>query len=65
MFAENRLTDSFTEISAFLKSERRKSLSEAEWRFRLRGYGYSLRRIEAGYEVARLPQNQVLGVIEP
>ncbi|WP_246594707.1 hypothetical protein [Mameliella sediminis] len=52
------------EIQDFLLSERSKVLSEAEWRFRMRGYGYNLRRTDRGVEVARLPQNTVLGTIE-
>ncbi|MCB1335432.1 MAG: hypothetical protein KDK26_17780 [Roseivivax sp.] len=61
MFAENRITENMEEIFAFLRNERRKVLSEAEWRFRMKGYGYNLRRTENGVEVARLPQNQVVG----
>lgn len=64
MFAEDKLTDDMTEIEAFLLRERSKVLSEAEWRFRMRGYGYNLRRTDAGMEVARLPQNHVLGTLE-
>ncbi|WP_299923915.1 hypothetical protein [uncultured Pelagimonas sp.] len=64
MFAENKLTESMTEIEAFLLKERAKVLSEAEWRFRMRGYGYNLRRTNDGVEVARLPQNKVLGTFE-
>lgn len=63
MFAENKMTDDLTEIEAFLLSERGKVLSEAEWRFRMRGYGYNLRRTDGGVEVARLPQNRVLGTL--
>ena len=47
-----------------VEQQRRKVLSEAEWRFRMRGYGYNLRRTEGGLEVARLPQNRVLGTLE-
>ncbi len=64
MFAENKLTENMTEIEAFLLKERAKVLSEAEWRFRMRGYGYNLRRTNDGVEVARLPQNKVLGTFE-
>ena len=63
MFAENKLTESMAEIEAFLLNERAKVLSETEWRFRMRGYGYNLRRTEGGVEVARLPQNRVLGTL--
>ncbi|PYG27764.1 hypothetical protein C8N36_11440 [Pelagimonas varians] len=64
MFAETKMTENMTEIVAFLLKERAKVLSEAEWRFRMRGYGYNLRRTDVGVEVARLPQNQVLGLLE-
>ncbi|SLN43576.1 hypothetical protein ROJ8625_02163 [Roseivivax jejudonensis] len=65
MFANSTsLTENFRDIRDFILTERAKSVSEREWRFRLRGYGYGLRKIDAGYEVARLPQNTVLGVIE-
>lgn len=64
MFAENKLTEDMAEIQAFLSAERAKSLTEAEWRFRMRGYGYNLRRTDAGVEVARLPQNKLLGTFQ-
>jgi len=64
MIAETKLTDDLNDVRDFLLSERRKVLSEAEWRFRMRGYGYNLRRTEGGLEVARLPQNRVLGTLE-
>lgn len=51
-----------TRIEAFLRAERAKVLSEAEWRFRLRGFGYNLRRTDGGVELARLPRGEVLGV---
>lgn len=63
MFAENKLTENMDEIEAFLLNEREKVLSEAEWRFRMRGYGYSLRRTDGGVEVARLPRNEILGTL--
>ena len=63
MFAENTLTENFDEIKAFLLRERDKVLSETEWKFRMRGYGYSLKRTDGGVEIARLPQNRVLGTL--
>ena len=63
MFADNKLTESLAEVEAFLLSERDKVLSEAEWRFRMRGYGYNLRQADVGVEVARLPRNEVLGTL--
>lgn len=64
MFANDKMTFDMTEIEAFLCAERQKVLSEAEWRFRMRGYGYNLRRTNAGVEVARLPRNEVLGTLD-
>ncbi|ETA53115.1 hypothetical protein [Ponticoccus alexandrii] len=63
MFAENRLTENMMEVEAFLRAEREKVLSEAEWRFRMRGYGYNLRRTEGGIEVSCLPKNEIVGVL--
>ena len=48
MFAENKLTENMAEIEAFLLRERGKALSDAEWRFRMKGYGYNLRRTDVG-----------------
>lgn len=48
-------------IECFLKAERAKTLSETEWRFRMKGFGYALRRTDLGIEVARLPRGDVLG----
>ncbi|WP_353471811.1 hypothetical protein PVT71_10910 [Salipiger sp. H15] len=64
MFANNHLTENLDEIRAFLLDERRKSLSETEWRFRMKGYGYQLRRTTGGVEVSRLPQNRLLGTLD-
>ena len=64
MFVEGKLTDDMNEVTDFLLRERQKVLSEAEWRFRMRGYGYNLRRTARGVEVARLPQNTVLGTLD-
>ncbi|MBV2358222.1 hypothetical protein KUH32_00405 [Thalassococcus sp. CAU 1522] len=63
MFADDKLTDDLTEVRAFLLAEREKVLSETEWRFRMRGYGYNLRRTDAGIEVSRLPRNELLGTL--
>lgn len=64
MFVEGRLTEDMNEVLEFLRREREKVLSETEWRFRMRGYGYNLRRTDKGVEVARLPQNTLLGTLE-
>ncbi|KMK67800.1 hypothetical protein [Puniceibacterium sp. IMCC21224] len=64
MFTNNALTENFEEVRDFLLTERAKVLSDAEWRFRMRGYGYSLRRTDAGVEIARLPQNSIVGMLD-
>ncbi|MFY0622814.1 MAG: hypothetical protein JXQ89_14105 [Pelagimonas sp.] len=64
MIMEMNMSKEMQEIEAFLLSEREKVLSETEWRFRMRGYGFNLRRTEGGVEVAKLPQNHVLGTLE-
>jgi stress response protein SCP2 len=63
MFAHDSLTNDFNQVTAFLMSERSKTLSETEWRFRAKGYGYQLRRTAFGMEVAKLSNNQLLGLM--
>ncbi|WP_121631567.1 hypothetical protein [Tropicibacter alexandrii] len=63
MFTDTKTTHDMVEIAEFLLKEREKVLSDAEWRFRMRGYGYNLRRVQDGIEVAKLPQNTVIGTI--
>ena len=63
MFADGKLTYDMTEIADFLTAERQKVLSETEWRFRMRGYGYNLRRVGDQIEVAKLPKNEVIGTL--
>lgn len=41
-------------VQAFVVAERHKCLSDREWQFRLRGYGYSLRKTETGHIVTKL-----------
>lgn len=64
MFAEDKVTYDLDAIQTFLQDERAKTLSEAEWKFRMRGYGYKLRRVDAGVEVAKLPHNHVVGTFK-
>lgn len=64
MFTDTHMTESFGEVRSFLLRERSKVLSDTEWRFRMRGYGYNVRKTEQGFEVAQLPQNQIIGMIE-
>lgn len=61
---DNRPLEQLDDVRAFLLAERQKSLSETEWRFRMKGYGYQLRRTAQGVEVSRLPQNRLLGTLD-
>ncbi|SPF78316.1 hypothetical protein [Pseudoprimorskyibacter insulae] len=63
MFANDNFTNDFNQVAAFLQGERAKALSDTEWRFRARGYGYNLRSTPFGVEVAKLPRNELLGLM--
>lgn len=43
-----------SEIRDFVLREREKALSEREWKFRLRGYGYDVRVTERGLVITSL-----------
>ncbi|MDU8943559.1 hypothetical protein [Ovoidimarina sediminis] len=61
------LTFSAAEIAKvqnFVLGERRKSLSEREWHFRLRGYGYGLRENGRNWVVTALLENADLFEID-
>ena len=60
MFAKDTVSLDLEAMRSFLKAERAKTLSEAEWRFRMRGYGYQVRRVEGGFEVAKLPTKTIV-----
>ena len=64
MFAETTFATDLGTLRHFLVSERQKTLSDAEWRFRMRGYGFHVKRVDGGVMVARLPQNEVLGCVK-
>lgn len=42
------------EIRDFVMKERRHAVSEREWKFRLRGYGYGIRDTREGHIVTSL-----------
>jgi len=44
-----------SEVRTFVMNERATSLSDREWKFRLRGYGYDIRNTERGTVVTTLP----------
>ena len=50
----------FARVQDFVLAERRKSLSEREWQFRLRGYGYGLRESGNNRVVTALMKNSDL-----
>ncbi|WP_170481604.1 hypothetical protein [Ruegeria arenilitoris] len=52
------------QVQDFVLAERGKSLSEREWHFRLRGYGYGLRESEGSWMVTTLLENADLFEID-
>ncbi len=45
-----------SEVRTFVMSERKNCVSDREWRFRLKGYGYDIRQTERGTVLTTLPQ---------
>ncbi|HKL45840.1 MAG TPA: hypothetical protein VJ906_06315 [Roseovarius sp.] len=64
MFAETTSRPDLGQLRHFLVSEREKTVSDAEWKFRMRGYGYHVKRVKGGVMVARIPKNEILGCIK-
>lgn len=64
MLAEATARPDLGELRHFLVAERQKTLSDAEWKFRMRGYGYHVKRVTGGVMVARIPQNEILGCVK-
>ena len=52
-------------VLSFLAEERRKAVSTREWRFRMMGYGYSVRDEGGRQVVTKMPQGKILGVLPP
>ncbi len=52
------------QVQVFVLAERRKSLSEREWQFRLRGYGYGLRQSGKNRMVTAIMENTELFEID-
>ncbi|KPA20265.1 hypothetical protein shim_32540 [Shimia sp. SK013] len=46
-----------------LTREKSNSLSNREWRFRLKGYGYAIKDVAGAQIVTKLPQGVELGVL--
>ncbi|SMH56568.1 hypothetical protein [Maritimibacter sp. HL-12] len=53
-----------TEALAFARNERRSCLSDREWRFRLRGYGYDIRQTANGRVLTQVTNGRELGMID-
>ncbi len=51
-------------VQEFILAERAKCLSEREWQFRLRGYGYGIRSSDQGRIVTALSKNTDLFEID-
>lgn len=64
MFAETYTSADLGALRHFLVAERQKTLSDAEWKFRMRGYGFHVKRVEGGVMVARIPRNEILGCVK-
>ncbi|MFP7571319.1 hypothetical protein [Marivita sp. S2033] len=64
MFAEMNTPTDLGELRHFLVAERQKTLSDTEWKFRLRGYGFHVKRVSDGVMVARIPKNEILGCVK-
>lgn len=45
-----------SQVRTFVIDERKHCISDREWKFRLKGYGYDLRQTERGTVLTALPQ---------
>jgi len=45
-----------SEVRTFVMDERKSCVSDREWKFRLKGYGYDIRQTERGTVLTTLPQ---------
>lgn len=48
---------------AFARAERKSCLSDREWRFRLKGYGYDIRQTDQGRMLTMVTSGLELGAI--
>lgn len=56
MHFTNNTATIVSEVRTFVMDERKSCVSDREWKFRLRGYGYDLRETSHGKVLATLPQ---------
>jgi hypothetical protein len=52
------------EALAFALNERRTCLSDREWRFRLRGYGYDIHQTARGRMLTQVTNGRELGLLD-
>lgn len=62
-YTENAQT-SVSDVRTFVLDERKHCVSDREWAFRLRGYGYGIKQTETGTVVTTLPQGVEICTIE-
>ena len=58
------MPNTITEIREFVLREREMALSEREWKFRLRGYGYDITTTETGCVVKSLIGGREICLLE-
>jgi hypothetical protein len=64
MFAGTTTASDLNALRHFMVAERQKTLSDTEWTFRMRGYGFHVKRVTNGVMVARIPNNEILGYVK-
>ncbi|MEL6957730.1 MAG: hypothetical protein AAGL89_02120 [Pseudomonadota bacterium] len=53
-----------SEVRNFVMGERKLCVSDREWKFRLRGYGYDVNATERGTVISTLPHGQEVCVLD-
>ncbi len=56
MHFTNNTATIVSEVRTFVMDERKNCVSDREWKFRLKGYGYDVRTTERGTVLSTLPQ---------
>ncbi len=53
-----------SQVRTFVMDERKNCVSDREWKFRLKGYGYDLRQTERGTVLTTLPQGVAICTLD-
>ncbi|MCF2872879.1 hypothetical protein L0664_17565 [Octadecabacter sp. G9-8] len=56
MHFTNNTATIVSEVRTFVMGERKNCVSDREWKFRLKGYGYDLRNTERGTVLTSFPK---------